>query len=516
MPTVTQSIPTILQQLRRKHPDARYELDWTTPLEMLVATILAAQCTDERVNRVTATLFKKYRTAADYAYADTAELEEAVRPTGFYRNKAKAIQGACKALVERFGGEVPRTMDELVTLPGVARKTGNVVLNSVWAVPSGVIVDTHVARVSKRMGLSREEDPDRIEVDLMRLVPKEEWTFVGPAMVLHGRYTCTAKSPQCGSCTLASACAKKLEPGVKPSAGAEDEHDDADEETSASTSTGTKATEAKTKMATRKTAAQTTAAKTGATKTGATKTGATKTGAAKTSARPAGNDEGLPPIPESWRDVLDEETSKPYYAELGRFLAAERRSGDVFPPSEEVFAALELTPYDDVKVVLLGQDPYHDDGQAHGLCFSVRPPVSPPPSLVNMFKELVTDVGFRTPNNGSLIPWARQGVLLLNAVLTVRAHTPNSHKNQGWETFTDAVLRKVAERRDPVVFVLWGAYAQKKAKLIDTSRHTVLQAAHPSPLSARAGFFGSKQFSAINDALARMSKAPIDWQLPNI
>jgi uracil-DNA glycosylase len=495
MPTASQSIPTILQNLRREHPDARYELDWTTPLDMLVATILAAQCTDERVNKVTATLFRTYRTAADYAYADTAALEEAVRPTGFYRNKAKSIQGACKALVDRFGGQVPRTMAEMITLPGVARKTANVVLTTAFGLASGIIVDTHVARVSKRLGLSREEDPDRIEADLMALVPERAWTFFGPAMVLHGRYTCTARAPKCGACALAAVCAKKLEPGVTPAAGGSD--DDGEEAAPPAREAPPRAAAAKaagTKMASKKTA-----------------TRATATGKAA-----GGGASGLPPIPEGWRAVLEDEVDQPYYAELSRFLDEERRAHDVFPPRDEVFAALELTPYDDVEVVILGQDPYHDDGQAHGLCFSVRPPVPPPPSLLNMFKELHTDVGFRIPNNGSLIPWARQGVLLLNAVLTVRAHTPNSHKNRGWETFTDAVLRKVAERRDPAVFVLWGAYAQKKAKLIDTSRHAVLTAAHPSPLSARAGFFGSKQFSAINAALARLGKASIDWQLPDV
>jgi uracil-DNA glycosylase len=165
---------------------------------------------------------------------------------------------------------------------------------------------------------------------------------------------------------------------------------------------------------------------------------------------------------------------------------------------------------------LLGQDPYHDDNQAHGLCFSVKPGIKPPPSLVNMFKELKEDVRFDIPNNGYLVEWAKQGMLMLNAVLTVRAHTPNSHKNKGWETFTDAVINKVNDKADPVVFVLWGGYAQKKLKLIDTSRHIVIQSAHPSPLSARNGFFGSKPFSAINSALRASGKPEIDWQIPNL
>ena len=181
-----------------------------------------------------------------------------------------------------------------------------------------------------------------------------------------------------------------------------------------------------------------------------------------------------------------------------------------------MFTALRLTPYLEVAVVILGQDPYHDDNQAHGLAFSVRPGLTPPPSLKNIFKELKTDVGFRIPNNGYLAPWAEQGVLLLNAVLTVRAHEPNSHKNHGWEKFTDAVLRAVSQKADPVVFVLWGAYARQKAELIDTSRHIIIESAHPSPLSARSGFFGSKPFSKINAALREAGKKPVEWQLPDL
>jgi uracil-DNA glycosylase len=490
MHTKTDAISTILEQLHRKHPDARYELDWTNPLELLVATILAAQCTDERVNKVTASLFKRYRSARDYAEADPAELEEAIRPTGFYRNKAKSIQGACRVLVDRFGGVVPQTMEEMLTLPGVARKTANVVLNSAFGLPSGVIVDTHVARVSRRLGIAQNEAPDRIEEELMRLVPEREWTFFGPAMVLHGRYTCTAKSPACGACPLASACDKRLEPGVTP--GEADDMSEGDE------GKATRTSKAKPKAS----AAATKAAKASAPRE-------------SDGDAPAG-DAGLPPIPEGWRDALADEVHKPYFTELARFVAEERSKGDVFPPRDEVFSALRLTPYDQVNVVILGQDPYHDDGQAHGLAFSVRPPVPPPPSLMNMFKELQSDVGFRIPNNGSLVPWAEQGVLLLNAVLTVQAHSPNSHKNRGWETFTDAVLAKVAEKRDPVVFVLWGAYAQKKAKLVDNGRHVVHMAAHPSPLSARNGFFGTKPFSKINDALRRAGKPAVDWQLPDV
>jgi uracil-DNA glycosylase len=221
-------------------------------------------------------------------------------------------------------------------------------------------------------------------------------------------------------------------------------------------------------------------------------------------------------IPESWQAHLQNEMQQPYFQKLAQFVDEERQRATVFPPEQEVFSAFRLTPYENVNVLLLGQDPYHDDNQAHGLCFSVRPGIKPPPSLVNMFKELRDDVGFRIPNNGYLAPWAEQGMLMLNAVLTVRAHAPNSHKNHGWEKFTDAAISAVNEKRDPVVFVLWGGYAQKKLSLIDTSRHAVIQSAHPSPLSARNGFFGSRPFSAINKALRAAGKPEIDWQLPDV
>jgi len=220
-------------------------------------------------------------------------------------------------------------------------------------------------------------------------------------------------------------------------------------------------------------------------------------------------------VPDSWQAVLGAETEQPYFKRLREFVAAERAAHQVFPPADDVFAALRLTPYERVRVLILGQDPYHDDNQAHGLAFSVRPGIKPPPSLVNMFNELHDDVGARIPNNGYLVPWAEQGVLLLNAVLTVRAHEPNSHKGRGWETFTDAVIRAVNVKDSPVVFVLWGGYAQKKLALIDAARHTVIQSAHPSPLSARNGFFGSRPFSAINTALTARGTLPIDWQIPN-
>lgn len=220
--------------------------------------------------------------------------------------------------------------------------------------------------------------------------------------------------------------------------------------------------------------------------------------------------------PSSWQAVVGEEFEKPYFHKLQEFVDEEREKYTVYPPRDEVYSALKLTPYDQVNVFLLGQDPYHGPNQAHGLAFSVRPGVRPPPSLVNIFKELKHDLGCRIPDNGYLVPWAEQGVLLLNAVLTVRAGQPNSHKNKGWEKFTDAVIRKVGEKDSPVVFLFWGGYAQKKVKLIDTDKHVILKSAHPSPLSAKNGFFGSKPFSKANAALREFGKPEIDWQIPDL
>jgi uracil-DNA glycosylase len=220
-------------------------------------------------------------------------------------------------------------------------------------------------------------------------------------------------------------------------------------------------------------------------------------------------------LPADWKAVLAGELKKPYFQRLKQFVDEERDKHQVFPPHEDVFNAFKLTPFERVKVLLLGQDPYHDEGQANGLCFSVRPGVRPPPSLLNVFKELHHDLGCEIPNNGCLVPWAEQGVMLLNAVLTVRAHKPTSHKDKGWETFTDAVIRTLSERERPLVFLLWGAYAQKKIKLIDTAHHRIVTAAHPSPLSYRK-FLGSKCFSAVNKALEELGETPIDWQLPDL
>jgi uracil-DNA glycosylase len=223
-------------------------------------------------------------------------------------------------------------------------------------------------------------------------------------------------------------------------------------------------------------------------------------------------------IPQSWTPFVGSEVEKPYFQQLESFLERERLQHQVFPPESDVFNALAITPYERANVLILGQDPYHDDNQAHGLCFSVRPGIALPPSLVNMFKELKSDLGCRIPNNGYLLPWAEQGILMLNTVLTVRAHSPNSHKGKGWETFTDAVIRAVSAKPEPVVFVLWGGHAQKKLPLIqaNVNRHVVIQSAHPSPLSARNGFFGSKPYSKINTALLAAGKPEIDWQIPDL
>jgi uracil-DNA glycosylase len=218
-------------------------------------------------------------------------------------------------------------------------------------------------------------------------------------------------------------------------------------------------------------------------------------------------------ISKSWQAVLEPEFSQAYIAKLEAFLETERATQTVFPPESEVFSALELTPFENVRVLVVGQDPYHDDGQAHGLAFSVQPGVKVPPSLRNIYKELETDLGIPRSKTGFLEPWARQGVLMLNTSLTVRAHAAGSHKGHGWEKLTDAIIRAVSSKSERVVFVLWGAPAGKKLVLIDTSKHTVVQSAHPSPLSAHNGFFGSRPFSKINAALLEAGKPEIDWRL---
>jgi uracil-DNA glycosylase len=221
-------------------------------------------------------------------------------------------------------------------------------------------------------------------------------------------------------------------------------------------------------------------------------------------------------IQNDWLEPLSPEFRKPYYADLFRFVKNEYATRQIFPPADDIFNAFHLTPLSQVKVVILGQDPYHNDGQAHGLCFSVKPEVEIPPSLVNIYKELQDDLGCYIPNNGYLTKWASQGVLMLNTVLTVRAHQANSHRGVGWEEFTDAAIRILNEQDRPIVFILWGSPAQKKAAMLNNPKHLILKAPHPSPLSAYRGFFGSKPFSRTNEFLIKNGLTPIDWQIENV
>ncbi len=462
---IVAEIETILERLRAEYPGATYELDWSTPEQMLVATTLAAQCTDERVNRVTKTLFVKYPDPKAFAEADYDELANDLRPTGFYKQKARSVQTINRALVERFGGTVPRTMRDLTSIKGIARKTANVVLNCCFDQPSGVIVDVHVARVSQRMGLSKQKKPEKIEQDLMRQVPKDAWTFWGPAMVLVGRYTCLAKAPKCAECPFLDLCPRK---GV-----------------------GTPRPEPKPRKGVR----------------------TSKGGRKPAEGQAAASTPATGPVVDAWVERLVDEIDQDYVLDLLDFVEKERADHQVFPPAPDVFSAFTLTSFEQIKVVVLGQDPYHDDGQAHGLSFSVMPGVSIPPSLRNIYKELKSDMGIEPPSHGHLIKWAEQGVMLLNTVLTVQAHKANSHRKRGWERFTDAAIKAISRERDHVVFVLWGKPAQKKKKIIDANKHTVIEANHPSPLSARKGFFGSKPFSKANAALEKHGQSTIDWRL---
>lgn len=216
-------------------------------------------------------------------------------------------------------------------------------------------------------------------------------------------------------------------------------------------------------------------------------------------------------IAQDWKEILQEEFSKPYFDELVEFVKGEYATGEIYPAGRNIFRAFDKCPFDKLKVVIIGQDPYHGPGQANGLCFSVGEGVPHPPSLQNIFKEVYSDVGSPIPVSGELERWAEQGVLLLNAVLTVRAHQAASHAGRGWERFTDAVVRAIAERKEGVVYMLWGSYAQKKGAIADPRRNLVLRAVHPSPLSAYRGFFGCKHFSAANTYLQSIGKEPIDW-----
>ncbi|MBE6915122.1 MAG: uracil-DNA glycosylase [Ruminococcaceae bacterium] len=214
-----------------------------------------------------------------------------------------------------------------------------------------------------------------------------------------------------------------------------------------------------------------------------------------------------------WDELLKSEFQKEYFVKLKGFLVAERANHTVFPPKDEVFNALRYTAYQDVKVVILGQDPYHGEGQAHGLAFSVKPGVDAPPSLVNIYKELQSDLGIPVPNHGNLVSWAKQGVLLLNTALTVRKDEANSHRNKGWEIFTDRIISLLNEREKPMVFLLWGRNAAEKEELVSNQRHMVLKAPHPSPLSAHRGFLGCRHFSKTNAVLRACGETPIDWKL---
>lgn len=218
-----------------------------------------------------------------------------------------------------------------------------------------------------------------------------------------------------------------------------------------------------------------------------------------------------PKIDPSWKEFLKEEFAQPYFAQLKEFLIEEKKNYTIFPPGSYIFNAFNLTPLDQVKVVVLGQDPYHDHGQAHGLCFSVMDGVRFPKSLQNIFKELETDLNIPIPFSGNLERWAKQGVLMLNATLTVRAHQAGSHQNQGWEMFTDSVIKKLSSEKTGLIFVLWGNYARAKKVFINTNVHHIIESVHPSPLSAYNGFFGSKPFSKINTILENLGKSPINW-----
>jgi len=220
-----------------------------------------------------------------------------------------------------------------------------------------------------------------------------------------------------------------------------------------------------------------------------------------------------PDIEPSWKEILWDEFNSPYFFQLKTFIQEEKKNYPVYPPGPQIFTAFNSTPFHEVKAIIIGQDPYHGKGQAHGLCFSVPAGIAKPPSLVNIFKELHDDLGIKIPSSGSLQRWASQGVLLLNATLTVRANEAGSHQNKGWETFTDAAIKALSDKSDGLIFILWGNFAAAKEPLIDISRHHILKAAHPSPFSAQRGFFGCKHFSKTNELLISQGKAPIDWNI---
>lgn len=216
-------------------------------------------------------------------------------------------------------------------------------------------------------------------------------------------------------------------------------------------------------------------------------------------------------IEEGWKDLLKDEFQKDYFVNLAEFVKSEYQENTIYPPGKHIFSAFDYCKFDELKVVILGQDPYHGPGQANGLCFSVNDGVKQPPSLKNIFKEVNADLGIDIPESGNLERWAKQGILLLNATLTVRANQAGSHQNKGWEIFTDAVIKQISDKKEGVVFILWGAYAQKKGAVIEAGKHCILKSAHPSPFSAYNGFFGNKHFSKTNEYLTKIGKAPINW-----
>lgn len=220
-----------------------------------------------------------------------------------------------------------------------------------------------------------------------------------------------------------------------------------------------------------------------------------------------------PQLEASWKEVLQDEFQSEYFADLKEFLIEEKAEHTVYPPGNKIFAAFDHAPFEDVKVVIIGQDPYHGPGQAHGLCFSVPPGIRKPPSLVNIFKEIRDDLGYPIPEGGNLEKWAQQGVLLINATLTVRANSAGSHQNKGWEQFTDAVIRSLSDKRSGLIFILWGNFAIAKKEMIDVTKHHILTAAHPSPFSAMRGFFGCRHFSKVNEILRQQDKPEIDWKI---
>ncbi|HVK14338.1 MAG TPA: hypothetical protein VM597_36695, partial [Gemmataceae bacterium] len=368
-------VMTVVDRLHEKHGDASYDLDWETPLQLLVGSMMAARTRDTLVNKITPALFKKYPDARAFAAADLTELTNDIGPVAMRYGKAEAIRDACRVLVEKHGGEVPRTMDELVALPRVGRKTANVVLSVAYKIPAGILIDTHGQRVVTRLGLTQGKKPDEIEFELMDRVPTDRWIHFGPALVLHGRYTCTADRPKCDECVLRDVCPK----------------------------IGTAHEEQRPKTRKKKPEAPVAKAK--------------KAVQQDLFAAAAGPVE-VPDVPADWRDALADEFTRPYWAELQSFVQAEREAHAVFPPADEVYTAFRLTPLDQVRVFLLGQDPYPGEGQAHGLCFSVKPGVALPASLRNMYRELQDDLGIPPAKTGYLAKWAAQGMLMLNAVLT--------------------------------------------------------------------------------------------------